>query len=40
MSGAFEQTIETKTRYIDATTGTKYKLYITSGQLAIEDVIV
>ena len=34
------QTIDTKTRYIDATTGTKYKLYITSGQLAIEDVIV
>lgn len=33
------QDINTKTRYIDATTGTKYKMYITGGQLAIEDVL-
>ena len=33
------QNINTKTRYIDSVTGTKYKMYITSGQLAIEDVL-
>lgn len=34
------QDINTKTRYIDATTGTPYKMYITNGQLAIEDVVL
>ena len=34
------QDINTKTRYIDADgSGTKYKMYITGGQLAIEDVV-
>ena len=34
------QDVNTLTRYIDDTTGIKYKMYVTNGQLAIEDVVI